>query len=93
MIPGTKSTERRALQKKRWLRDAQKRLTGCEGRIRLLERRHGLIRCRSKRTAGMKRWVGLGVIADNLNRHRPRNGRIDRAPGLITVPAFAPESS
>jgi IS5 family transposase len=63
---GTKSSERRALQKKRWFRNAQKWRTGCEGRISLLKRRHGLNRCRYKGTAGMKRWVGLGVIADNL---------------------------
>ena len=63
---GTKSTERRALQKKRWFRNAQKWRTGCEGRISLLKRRHGLNRCRYKGPAGMKRWVGLGVIADNL---------------------------
>lgn len=62
----TKSTERRALQRKRWFRNAQKWRTGCEGRISLLKRRHGLNRCRYKGLAGMKRWVGLGVIADNL---------------------------
>jgi IS5 family transposase len=64
--PGTKSTQRRAVQKKRWFRNAQKWRTGCEGRISLLKRRHGLNRCRYKGSAGMKRWVGLGVIADNL---------------------------
>ena len=63
---GTKSTERRAAQKKRWFRNAQKWRTGCEGRISLLKRRHGLNRCRYRGSAGMKRWVGLGVIADNL---------------------------
>ena len=63
---GTKSEERRAVQKKRWFRDAQKWRTGCEGRISLLKRRHGLDRCRYKGLAGMKRWVGLGVVADNL---------------------------
>jgi IS5 family transposase len=31
-----------------------------------LKRRHGLDRCRYKGTDGMKRWVGLGVVADNL---------------------------
>ena len=54
------------LHKKRWFRNAQKWRTGCEGRISLLKRRHGLNRCRYKGAAGMKRWVGLGVIADNL---------------------------
>ena len=62
----TKSAERKKLQKKRWFRNAQKWRTGCEGRISLLKRRHGLNRCRYKGPAGMKRWVGLGVIADNL---------------------------
>jgi IS5 family transposase len=38
----------------------------CEGRISVLKRRHGLSRCRYKGEAGMKRWVGLGVVADNL---------------------------
>ena len=63
---GTKNVERRAVQKKRWFRNAQKWRTGCEGRISLLKRRHGLNRSRYKGSAGMKRWVGLGVIADNL---------------------------
>ena len=35
-------------------------------RISLLKRRHGLTRCRYKGDAGMQRWVGLGVIGDNL---------------------------
>ena len=62
----SKSIERKMLQKKRWFRNAQKWRTGCEGRISLLKRRHGLNRCRYKGQSGVKRWVGLGVIADNL---------------------------
>ena len=62
----TKSTERKRHQKERWFRNGQKWRTGCEGRISLLKRRHGLTRCRYKGDDGMKRWVGLGVIADNL---------------------------
>lgn len=62
----TRSVERRRLQKKRWFRKGQKWRTGCEGRISLLKRRHGLNRCRYKGSRGMKRWVGLGVISDNL---------------------------
>lgn len=31
-----------------------------------IKRRHGLARCRYRGEAGMQRWVGLGVIADNL---------------------------
>jgi IS5 family transposase len=62
----TKSPERKREQRKRWFRNGQKWRTGCEGRISVLKRRHGLNRCRYKGDAGMKRWVGLGVIADNL---------------------------
>jgi hypothetical protein len=62
----TKSAERRREQKKRWFRNGQKWRTGCEGRISVAKRRHGLNRCRYKGDNGMKRWVGLGVIADNL---------------------------
>jgi IS5 family transposase len=40
--------------------------TGCEGRISVLKRRHGLRRCRYRGPTGMQRWVGLGVVANNL---------------------------
>jgi IS5 family transposase len=62
----TKSAQRKRLQKKRWFRNAQRWRTGSEGRISLLKRRHGLNRCRYKGMPGIERWVGLGVIADNL---------------------------
>jgi transposase, IS5 family len=62
----TKSAERKREQKKRWFRNGQKWRTGCEGRISVTKRRHGLNRCRYKGDDGMKRWVGFGVIADNL---------------------------
>jgi IS5 family transposase len=62
----TKSAERKREQKKRWFRNGQKWRTGCEGRISVLKRRHGLNRSRYKGDDGIKRWVGLGVIADNL---------------------------
>lgn len=62
----TKSEQRKQRQKKRWFRKAQKWRTGCEGRISVVKRRHGLGRSRYPGEAGMKRWVGLGVIADTL---------------------------
>jgi transposase, IS5 family len=62
----SKSRERKREQKKRWFRDGQKWRTGCEGRISVVKRRHGLDRCRYKADDGMQRWVALGVIADNL---------------------------
>jgi transposase, IS5 family len=58
----TKSAERKREQKKRWFRQGQKWRTGCEGRISVLKRRHGLNRCRYKGDSGMKRWVGLGTV-------------------------------
>jgi IS5 family transposase len=63
----TKSAERKREQKKRWFKEGQKWRTGCEGRSSVLKRRHGLRRCNYRGDAGMKRWVGLGVIADNLH--------------------------
>jgi IS5 family transposase len=67
-IPSTGSPgkQRRVKQKTRWFKKLQKWRTGCEGRISVLKRRHGLRRSRYKGVAAMKRWVGLAVIADNL---------------------------
>lgn len=62
----TRSEERRKLQKRPWFKKGQVWRTGCEGRISTVKRRHGLTRCRYRGVDGMRRWVGLGVIADNL---------------------------
>jgi IS5 family transposase len=62
----TKSQTRKARQKKPWFKELQKWRTGCEGRISVIKRRHGLERSRYKGSHGIQRWVGLGVIADNL---------------------------
>jgi len=62
----TKSPACKREEKKRWFRSGQKWRTGCEGRISVAKRLHGLNRCRYRGDSGMKRWVGLGVIADNL---------------------------
>jgi len=51
----TQSAERKRLYRQRWFRRGQRWRTGCEGRISVLKRRHG-----------MQRWVGLSVIADNV---------------------------
>lgn len=62
----TRSQQRKQHQKKRWFKKAQKWRTGCEGRISVLKRRHGINRSRYKGIDGMRRFVGLGVIAGNL---------------------------
>ena len=63
---GTKSARRKQEQKRRWFKKAQRWRTGCEGRISVLKRRHGLNRCRYRGDTGMQWWVGLGVLGDNL---------------------------
>ena len=63
---GTPGKQRKEKQKQRWFKKLQRWRTGCEGRISVLKRRHGLQRSRYKGLCGMKRWVGLGVIADNI---------------------------
>ena len=55
----TKSLERRREQKKRWFRQGQKWRTGCEGRISVVKRRHGLNRCRYKGDAG----ISAGLVS------------------------------
>jgi IS5 family transposase len=62
----THSAERKKKEKSRWFKKAQAWRTGCEGRISVLKRRHGLRRCLYRGLEGMKRWVGLGVLADNV---------------------------
>jgi IS5 family transposase len=62
----TTSSDRKLLQRQRWFRSGQKWRTGSEGRISVLKRRHALRRCLYPGLDGMRRWVGLGVIADNF---------------------------
>jgi IS5 family transposase len=62
----TTSSERKLLQHQPWFRNGQKWRAGSEGRISVLKRRHGLRRCLYPGLDGMRRWVGLGVIADNF---------------------------
>jgi IS5 family transposase len=63
---GPKSPTRRAYEHQRWFRRGQRWRVGSEGRISVLKRRHGLNRCRYHGEDGMHRWVGFGVIANNL---------------------------
>jgi IS5 family transposase len=64
--PGRKTPARHAHERQRWFRRGQRWRVGCEGRISVLKRRHGLRRCRYHGADGIARWVGLGIIADNL---------------------------
>jgi len=60
------SLARCAFERQRWFRRGQRWRVGCEGRISVLKRRHRLRRCRYHGVDGMHRWVGFGVIADNV---------------------------
>lgn len=51
---------------RRWFRNALRWRTGSEGRISALKRRHGLRRSRYRGMEGICRWVGFGVLANNL---------------------------
>lgn len=63
---GQKSRARRAHERQRWFRRGLRWRVGCEGRISVLKRRHGLHRCLYHGPEGVERWVGLGVMASNL---------------------------
>jgi transposase, IS5 family len=62
----SRSEQRRSHEQRRAFQRGQRWRTGCEGRISVLKRRHGLNRCLYRGQDGMRRWVGLGVVADNL---------------------------
>jgi transposase, IS5 family len=83
----TKSLERKREQKKRWFRNGQKWRTGCEGRISVVKRRHGLDRCRYKAEVGIQRWVALGVIADNSSCPVDFAPAISRSSSPPVIPA------
>lgn len=65
-LHGRLSAAHRVHQRQRWFRRAMRWRTGCEGRIRALKRHQGLSRCPYRGLQGMERWVGLGVLANNL---------------------------
>jgi IS5 family transposase len=63
---GKPSAEQRAEQHQRWFRRGQRVRAGCEGRISVMKRRDGLRRCLYRGTDGIERWVGWGVVSNNL---------------------------
>jgi len=63
---GKPSAAQRAEQHQRWFRCGQRVRAGCEGRISVMKRRDGLARCLYRGPDGMQRWVGWGVVSNNL---------------------------
>jgi IS5 family transposase len=64
--PGHKSAARKQRERQRWFRRGRRFHAGIEGRISVVSRKHGLNRCRDKGKTGFDRWVGWGIIANNL---------------------------
>ena len=63
---GDKSDDRKRYEKLPWFRRGRRWHAGIEGRISVTKRKHGLDRCLNRSDDGFQRWVGWGVIANNL---------------------------
>ena len=85
--PGAKTPERLAYEAQPWFRAALRFRSGVEGRISVLRGPRGLRRCLNRGETGLERWVGWGVITNNLvvmatalsRRRRPRRAVSTRA--------------
>jgi IS5 family transposase len=64
--PGYKSQQRQAHERQPWFRRGRRFHAGVEGRISVLKRKHGLDRCLNHGLDGFARWVGWGIITNNL---------------------------
>ena len=64
--PGHRCEDRRHHERQRWFRRGRRYHAGIEGRISVISRKYGLDRCRDRGSPGFARWVGWGVIANNL---------------------------
>ena len=64
--PGYRSAQRQRYEHQAWFRAAQRFRNGIEGRISQLRRARKLDRCLNVGWEGFQRWVGWGVIANNI---------------------------
>ncbi len=64
--PGYKSKERRQHEAQSWFKQGRRFQAGVEGRISVGKRKHGLDRCLDHGEDGFDKWVGWGIIANNL---------------------------
>ena len=64
--PGAKSRARQRLEDQPWFKAVRRWRSGVEGRISHLRRARALDRCLNRGESGMERWLGWGVIANNL---------------------------
>lgn len=66
--PGQKSESRQRLERQPWFRRGRHYHAGIEGRISVMDRKHGFKSCRNRGQKGFACWVGWGVIANNLTK-------------------------
>jgi transposase, IS5 family len=64
--PGYRSKKRKENESQEWFVLGRRWHAGVEGRISVLQRAHGLARCRDRGWQGFQCWVGWGIIAGNL---------------------------
>lgn len=64
--PGQKDEARQAHEAQPWFRAALRFRAGIEGRISHLRRARQLDRCRNRGEVGLERWLGWGVVTNNL---------------------------
>jgi transposase, IS5 family len=64
--PGFKTKRRQRRERQPWFRAAQRFRNGIEGRISHLRRARGLSRCLNHGLPGFERWIGWGIIANNI---------------------------
>ncbi len=78
--PGAKSKRQQKREKQKWFKAARHFRNGIEGRISVLKRARHLDRCLNRGENGLARWIGWGIITNNLvvmatklaRRHRKR---------------------
>jgi IS5 family transposase len=66
--PGRKSDARQRYEAQAWFKRGRHFHAGVEGRISVLKGKHQLARCLDHGDDGFDKWVGWGVIANNLTR-------------------------
>lgn len=64
--PGAKDRKQQRRESQPWFKAVLRWRNGIEGRISQLRRARGLDRCLNHGEPGMERWLGWGVIANNL---------------------------
>lgn len=64
--PGAKTKRRQRYEKQKWFKAALRFRIGIEGRISGLKRARHLDRCLNRGEEGLARWVGWGILTNNL---------------------------